>query len=256
VPPLDDGVEPQLVARAQPPMPHAKPMAAAAHNGAAVAEARPPGAPPSPLQTSGDAPQRAAEGRAAEPVTNALSTAPAPKELDTDDPSATPRPAEIRMPAGHAGAVRPPESVARNGGAPLSEPRRPRAMARTERDGATSSATPPRLHQERRPIPHSPDGDENPAERGATGPQLRRFIKSRAYVPMHELRRRFAINGHDDEVTPVDLERCRVFVGLPDREGRLLAELLRAGDIGYELSMDPITPIVVGVYPMRPVTRP
>ena len=93
-------------------------------------------------------------------------------------------------------------------------------------------------------------------DRGATGPQLRRFIKSRAYVPMHELRRRFAINGQDDEVTPVDLEKCRVFVGLPDREGRLLGELLRAGDIGYELSMDPITPIVVGVYPMRPVTRP
>ena len=94
------------------------------------------------------------------------------------------------------------------------------------------------------------------AERGATGPQLRRFIKSRAYVPMHELRRRFLINGGDDEVTPVDLgERRRVFVGLPEREGRLLGELLRGGDIGYELSLDPISPIVVGVYPMRPVTR-
>jgi len=100
-----------------------------------------------------------------------------------------------------------------------------------------------------------PELDENGMERGATAPQLRRFIKSRAYVPMHELRRRFAINGGDDEVTPVDVERRRVFVGLPDREGRLLGELLRAGDIGYELSMDPITPIVVGVYPMRPVTR-
>jgi hypothetical protein len=98
--------------------------------------------------------------------------------------------------------------------------------------------------------------DELQVDRGATGPQLRRFIKSRAYVPMHELRRRFAINGQDDEVTPVDLEQRRVFVGLPDREGRLLADLLRGGDIGYELSMDPITPIVVGVYPMRPVTRP
>jgi hypothetical protein len=109
---------------------------------------------------------------------------------------------------------------------------------------------------ERRPIPHGADGEGNGAERGATGPQLRRFIKSRAYVPMHELRRRFAINGNDDEVTAVDLERHRVFVGLPDREGRLLAELLRGGDIGYELSLDPIAPIVVGVYPMRPVTRP
>ena len=101
-----------------------------------------------------------------------------------------------------------------------------------------------------------PAGSPVPAiERVATAPQLRRFIKSRAYVPMHELRRRFAINGGDDDVTPVELDRSRVYVGLPEREGRLLGELLRGGDIGYELSLDPISPIVVGVYPMRPVTR-
>jgi hypothetical protein len=99
------------------------------------------------------------------------------------------------------------------------------------------------------------DSNGDGFDHGATAPQLRRFIKSRAYVPMHELRRRFGINGGDDEVTPVDLEADRVFVGLPPREGRLLGELLRAGDIGYELSLDPITPIVVGVYPMRPVPR-
>jgi hypothetical protein len=72
---------------------------------------------------------------------------------------------------------------------------------------------------------------------------------------MHELRRRFAINGGEDEVTAVEVDRRRVYIGLPEREGTLLGELLRAGDIGYELSMDPITPIVVGVYPMRPITR-
>lgn len=98
--------------------------------------------------------------------------------------------------------------------------------------------------------------DEPEGERGATGPQLRRFIKSRAYVPMHELRRRFAINGQDDEVTAMDVDGRRVYVGLPQREGRLLGELLHGGDIGFELSLDPISPIVVGVYPMRPVTRP
>lgn len=104
---------------------------------------------------------------------------------------------------------------------------------------------------------HEPgdQGDAAGLDRGATAPQLRRFIKSRAYVPIHELRRRFGLNGNDDDVTPVDINRTRVFVGLPDREGRLLGELLRAGDIGYELSMDPVSPIVVGVYPMRPVTR-
>ena len=47
---------------------------------------------------------------------------------------------------------------------------------------------------------HAP---EPPA--GCTAPQLRRFIKSRPYVPMHELRRRFGIDGGEDDVTPVDL---------------------------------------------------
>jgi hypothetical protein len=97
--------------------------------------------------------------------------------------------------------------------------------------------------------------DRNGVDRSATAPQLRRFIKSRAYVPMHELRRRFAIDGGDDDVTAVEVERQRVYVGLPEREGRLLAELLKGGDIGVELSLDPIAPIVVGVYPMRPVPR-
>lgn len=92
---------------------------------------------------------------------------------------------------------------------------------------------------------------------GCTAPQLRRFIKSRAYVPMHELRRRFAIVSDDDDVTQVDITAgSHVYVGLPTREGRLLGELLRAGDVGYELSLDPISPIVVGVFPMRPVPRP
>jgi hypothetical protein len=90
---------------------------------------------------------------------------------------------------------------------------------------------------------------------GCTAPQLRRFIKSRPYVPMHELRRRFGINGAEDDVTPLPLDVGSVYVGLPERECRLLGELVRGGEVGYELSLDPRTPIVVGVYPMRPVPR-
>lgn len=90
---------------------------------------------------------------------------------------------------------------------------------------------------------------------GCTAPQLRRFIKSRPYVPMHELRRRFGINGAEDEVTVVEIDGSRVFVGLPAREGGLLGELLRGGEVGYELSLDPRSPVVVGLYPMRPVPR-
>jgi hypothetical protein len=111
---------------------------------------------------------------------------------------------------------------------------------------SAGGAAVPQGTQERRPS----------AQTVCTAAQLRRFIKSRAYVPMHELRRRFGINGSDDDVTPVPMERGTIFVGLPRQEGNLLGELLRAGEVGFELSLDPRTPIVVGVYPMRPIPRP
>jgi hypothetical protein len=103
------------------------------------------------------------------------------------------------------------------------------------------------------PVNSRDGGGDRPA--GYTAPQLRRFIKSRPYVPMHELRRRFAIDGGDDDVTQVRIDDGHIYVGLPSREGSLLGELLRGGEIGYELSLDPRSPVVVGVYPMRPVPR-
>jgi hypothetical protein len=98
-------------------------------------------------------------------------------------------------------------------------------------------------------------GRPAPAYGVCTAPQLRRFIKSRAYVPMHELRRRFGINGSEDDVTALAIEGTCVYVGLPAREGHLLGELLQQGEVGFELSVDPVSPIIVGVYPMRPVPR-
>jgi len=88
-----------------------------------------------------------------------------------------------------------------------------------------------------------------------TGAQLRRFIKSRPYVPMHELRRRFELNGDADEVTPIHAGEAIVYLGLQPRESHLIEELIRQGEIGLELAYDPQVPIVVGVYPMRPISR-
>ena len=94
-----------------------------------------------------------------------------------------------------------------------------------------------------------------PLNTGCTPAQLRRFIKSRAYLPVHEIRRRFGIESQDDDVTGFTVGSGRIFVGLPPREGQILGELVRAGEVGYELQLDPEAPIIVGVYPMRPVTR-
>lgn len=74
-------------------------------------------------------------------------------------------------------------------------------------------------------------------------------------MPLHEIRRRFAIATEDDDVTGVEIGTSRLFVGLPPRESEMLGELLRGGEIGYELQLDPVAPVVVGVYPMRPVSR-
>jgi hypothetical protein len=124
----------------------------------------------------------------------------------------------------------------------LSDPRRPTPIASEPAPAPVATV-------------NSTSNGLGPPGAACTAPQLRRFIKSRPYVPMHELRRRFAINGGDDDVTAVDLAAGRVFVGLPTREGGLLGELLRGGEVGYELSLDPRSPIVVGLYPMRPIPR-
>jgi hypothetical protein len=100
------------------------------------------------------------------------------------------------------------------------------------------------------------DGGLPEAPTPCTQAQLRRFIKSRPYVPLHELRRRFGLNGADDDVSGVDVDGRRLFIGLPERETGLLGDLLRQGDVGYELLLDPTSPIVIGVFPMRPVQRP
>ena len=88
-----------------------------------------------------------------------------------------------------------------------------------------------------------------------TQAQLRRFIKSRPYVPMHELRRRFELNGGPDDVSAVATDEGTLWVGLPPREAGFIGELVRQGEIGLELCHDPVVRIVVGVFAMRPIAR-
>lgn len=194
-------------------------------------------------------------------------------DFDLDDESA-PRPGQFAPPAeGHRfdGSGNPSE----RDGRPVGQPRERRdarhggvgQQAAGDRPDMGRMAADPSDRQERgprpeRPVRHERSEPNERLDRGdraapvCTAPQLRRFIKSRAYVPMHELRRRFAIGGGDDDVTGVDLASGRIYVGLPAQEGHLLGDLLRGGEIGFELSMDPQTPVVVGVYAMRPVPRP
>ena len=111
----------------------------------------------------------------------------------------------------------------------------------------TASAAP----QASGPAP-APSGEEGGR---CTQAQLRRFIKSRPYVPMHELRRRFELNGQPDDVSPVSTQDGTTWVGLPPREASFIGELVRQGEIGVELCHDPVVRMVVGVYAMKPIAR-
>ena len=148
-------------------------------------------------------------------------------------PVSPPRPVSTPEPAREP--VRPAEPV------PAGEPARAAEPAR---------APDPDPARERRV-----DGVVEPSHSLCTQAQLRRFIKSRPWVPMHELRRRFGIVGGDDDVSPVRVGDRTLFIGLPPAEGWMVGELLHAGDVGCELSLDPVTPVIIGVYPMRPVPR-
>ena len=79
---------------------------------------------------------------------------------------------------------------------------------------------------------------------------LRRFITSRPYVTVAELRRRFAL---DDPDAMAHLQRngTSAWIGLPEREALKLQELWHRDELGLELSVEVHAPVVVGIYPMR-----
>ena len=143
--------------------------------------------------------------------------------------------------AGHAGHV----ASGRPGGGPSDGPA-----------GSAGSDSGPRRLFRVRAMPVAQNGEEVTEPRHTcTLAQMRRFIKSRPYVPVHELRRRFAIEGVEDEVSSVATDKGVIYVGLPPQEAQFLGDLIRAGDVGCEMLLDPDSPAVIGVFPMRPVAR-
>jgi hypothetical protein len=79
---------------------------------------------------------------------------------------------------------------------------------------------------------------------------LRRFITSRPYVAVAELRRRFGLDD-PDAMTRLEVNGTIAWIGLPEREAAKLQELCQRNELGFELSVEVRAPVVVGVYPMR-----
>ena len=78
---------------------------------------------------------------------------------------------------------------------------------------------------------------------------LRRYLTSRPYVAVADIRRRFALEP--DAMSLVSRNGTSAYVGLPEREATKLEDLWRRDEVGVELSVEVNAPVVVGVYPMR-----
>ena len=78
---------------------------------------------------------------------------------------------------------------------------------------------------------------------------LRRYLTSRPYISVADIRRRFSLDP--DDMSVVVRNGTTAYVGLPEREATKLQDLWLREEVGVELSVEVHAPVVVGVYPMR-----
>ena len=78
---------------------------------------------------------------------------------------------------------------------------------------------------------------------------LRRYLTSRPFVAVADIRRRFALEP--DAMSLVSRNGTSAYIGLPEREASKLEDLWRRDEVGVELSVEVNAPVVIGVYPMR-----
>jgi hypothetical protein len=79
---------------------------------------------------------------------------------------------------------------------------------------------------------------------------LRRFITSRPYVTVADVRRRFGLDD-PDAMAFIQRNGTAAWIGLPEREATKIQELWLREELGMELSVEVRAPVVVGIYPMR-----
>lgn len=72
------------------------------------------------------------------------------------------------------------------------------------------------------------------------------FIRSRSYVSVPDIRRRFNLNG--DDVAQIVGPQGKVYIGLPPDAARVLGDLVRDGRVGLELQPGLHARAATGVY--------
>jgi hypothetical protein len=78
---------------------------------------------------------------------------------------------------------------------------------------------------------------------------LRRYLTSRPYLSVADVRRRFGLEA--DAMSNIARNGTSAYIGLPEREALKLQDLWQRDEVGVELSVEVHAPVVVGIYPMR-----
>ena len=78
---------------------------------------------------------------------------------------------------------------------------------------------------------------------------LRRYLTSRPYLAVADIRRRFGLDP--EAMSVVSRNGTTAYIGLPEREATKLQDLWQRDEVGVELSVEVKAPVVVGIYPMR-----
>lgn len=78
---------------------------------------------------------------------------------------------------------------------------------------------------------------------------LRRYLTSRPYIAVADIRRRFGLDP--EAMSVVARNGTTAYIGLPEREASKLQDLWQRDEVGLELSVEVNAPVVVGIYPMR-----
>jgi hypothetical protein len=78
---------------------------------------------------------------------------------------------------------------------------------------------------------------------------LRRYLTSRPYLSVADIRRRFGLEA--DAMSHIARNGTSAYIGLPEREALKLQDLWHRDEVGVELSVEVRAPVVVGIYPMR-----
>jgi len=74
------------------------------------------------------------------------------------------------------------------------------------------------------------------------------YIRSKSYIPIPELRRRFEVSS--EEMSTIQDDGRQVYVGLPQDLADVVATLRRQNKIGLETAPEFSAPVVVGIYPL------